>query len=59
MALFHPSSTNPTPKITPTPGDILVVKFGDIVPADVKILGDEEDEEEIPMQVGGLEVGEC
>jgi hypothetical protein len=31
-------------------GDILVVKFGDIVPADLKILGDEEDEEEIPMQ---------
>ncbi|KIZ00694.1 hypothetical protein MNEG_7267 [Monoraphidium neglectum] len=33
------------------PGDILVIKFGDIVPADVKILGDEADEEEIPMQI--------
>ncbi|KAI8467454.1 MAG: putative plasma membrane-type proton ATPase [Monoraphidium minutum] len=33
------------------PGDVLVVKFGDIVPADIKILGDEDDEEEVPMQI--------
>ncbi|GBF93844.1 plasma-membrane proton-efflux P-type ATPase [Raphidocelis subcapitata] len=33
------------------PGDILVVKFGDIVPADIKILGDAEDEDETPMQI--------
>eukprot|EP00879_Flechtneria_rotunda_P000480 GHRR01000582.1.p1 GENE.GHRR01000582.1~~GHRR01000582.1.p1 ORF type:complete len:114 (+),score=25.41 GHRR01000582.1:914-1255(+) len=34
------------------PGDILVVRLGDIVPADIKILGDEdEEEEEHPMQV--------
>lgn len=28
-----------------------MVKFGDIVPADIKILGDEADEDETPMQV--------
>lgn len=34
------------------PGDILVVRLGDIVPADIKILGEHaEDEEEAPMQV--------
>eukprot|EP00879_Flechtneria_rotunda_P000132 GHRR01000195.1.p1 GENE.GHRR01000195.1~~GHRR01000195.1.p1 ORF type:complete len:605 (+),score=166.88 GHRR01000195.1:2516-4330(+) len=34
------------------PGDILVVRLGDIVPADIKILGDEdEEEEEHPMQI--------
>jgi hypothetical protein len=52
------SSQLPIPLFQPTrvpcpPGDILVIKFGDIVPADVKILGDEADEEEIPMQVCG------
>lgn len=39
------------------PGDILVVRLGDIVPADIKILGEHaEDEEEAPMQVGCLVV---
>lgn len=34
------------------PGDILLVRLGDIVPADIKILGETaEDEEEAPMQV--------
>lgn len=34
------------------PGDVLIVRLGDIVPADVKILGDEGDEDQVPMQVG-------
>jgi H+-transporting ATPase len=35
------------------PGDVLVVRLGDIVPADIKIMGDENaEEEEAPMQVG-------
>lgn len=36
------------------PGDIIIVKFGDIVPADIKILPENEDdkpEDETPMQV--------
>lgn len=35
------------------PGDVLMVRLGDIVPADIKILGDEDAEEgeETPMQV--------
>ena len=33
------------------PGDILVIKFGDIVPADLKLMGDENDKEEQPMQI--------
>jgi H+-transporting ATPase len=34
------------------PGDVLVVRLGDIVPADIKILGDEHaEEEEAPMQI--------
>eukprot|EP00882_Tetradesmus_deserticola_P029265 GHRQ01032751.1.p1 GENE.GHRQ01032751.1~~GHRQ01032751.1.p1 ORF type:complete len:142 (-),score=29.52 GHRQ01032751.1:131-556(-) len=36
------------------PGDVLIVRLGDIVPADIKILGEEEEhgEEGAPMQVG-------
>jgi H+-transporting ATPase len=33
------------------PGDVLVVKFGDVVPADLKLLGDEQDKDELPMQI--------
>jgi H+-transporting ATPase len=37
------------------PGDVLIVRLGDIVPADIKILGEEEEHEEeaAPMQVNG------
>jgi H+-transporting ATPase len=34
------------------PGDVLIVRLGDIVPADIKILGEEGDEGQAPMQVG-------
>ncbi|KAG1652728.1 hypothetical protein FOA52_007442 [Chlamydomonas sp. UWO 241] len=39
--------------ITLVPGDILIIKFGDIVPADIKILpeSDDADQEETPMQI--------
>lgn len=34
------------------PGDVIIVKFGDVVPADIKLLGDGEGGgEEVPMQV--------
>lgn len=34
------------------PGDIIIVKFGDVVPADIKILGEEGGgQEETPMQI--------
>eukprot|EP00195_Chlamydomonas_chlamydogama_P015211 CAMPEP_0202890410 /NCGR_PEP_ID=MMETSP1392-20130828/817_1 /ASSEMBLY_ACC=CAM_ASM_000868 /TAXON_ID=225041 /ORGANISM="Chlamydomonas chlamydogama, Strain SAG 11-48b" /LENGTH=1114 /DNA_ID=CAMNT_0049573971 /DNA_START=250 /DNA_END=3594 /DNA_ORIENTATION=+ len=35
------------------PGDVIIMKFGDIVPADVKILGEEggDTSEETPMQI--------
>jgi hypothetical protein len=35
------------------PGDVLIVRLGDIVPADIKILGEveEQEEEAAPMQV--------
>ena len=35
------------------PGDIIIVKFGDIVPADIKIMpeSDDADQEETPMQI--------
>lgn len=35
------------------PGDIIIIKFGDVVPADVKILpeSDDADQEETPMQI--------
>ncbi|WIA14718.1 hypothetical protein OEZ85_003208 [Tetradesmus obliquus] len=33
------------------PGDVLLVRLGDIVPADIKILGQEEEEEAAPMHV--------
>mmetsp|Transcript_6324 Transcript_6324/g.19568 ORF Transcript_6324/g.19568 Transcript_6324/m.19568 type:complete len:1015 (-) Transcript_6324:364-3408(-) len=35
------------------PGDIVVIKFGDIVPADIKILAESDDaeQEETPMQI--------
>ena len=40
------------------PGDVIIVKFGDIVPADMKILPESDDEvhneeDETPMQVSG------
>lgn len=34
------------------PGDVLIVRLGDIMPADIKILGEEGDEDQAPMQVG-------
>jgi hypothetical protein len=39
------------------PGDVLLVRLGDIVPADIKLLGAEEDgeEEHAPMQVRVLQ----
>lgn len=33
------------------PGDVLIVRLGDIVPADIKLLGDEGDADEQPMQI--------
>lgn len=34
------------------PGDVLIVRLGDIVPADIKILGDGgSKEEQVPLQV--------
>ena len=33
------------------PGDVLIVKFGDVVPADLKLLGDERDPDEQAMQI--------
>ena len=33
------------------PGDIIIVMFGNIVPADIKLLGKENDSTETPMQV--------
>jgi H+-transporting ATPase len=33
------------------PGDIIVIQFGNIVPADIKLLG-EQGEEDQPLQVG-------
>jgi H+-transporting ATPase len=35
------------------PGDVILIRLGDVVPADVKLLGDEEEaaEDETPMQV--------
>lgn len=35
------------------PGDVLMVRLGDIVPADIKLLGDEHagEEGDVPMQV--------
>lgn len=33
------------------PGDIIIVQFGNIVPADIKLLGKEGDTSEAPMQV--------
>lgn len=33
------------------PGDIIVIQFGNIVPADIKLLGKENDNTETPMQV--------
>jgi hypothetical protein len=33
------------------PGDIIIVMFGNIVPADIKLLGKENDNTETPMQV--------
>lgn len=33
------------------PGDVLVVRLGDIVPADIKLLGEEGEEDEAPMQI--------
>lgn len=37
------------------PGDVLIVRLGDIVPADIKILGDEgSKDEQVPLQVSLL-----
>lgn len=33
------------------PGDVLLVRLGDIVPADIKLLGSDDGEEHAPMQV--------
>lgn len=33
------------------PGDVLMVRLGDIVPADIKLLGSDDGEEHAPMQV--------
>jgi magnesium-transporting ATPase (P-type) len=33
------------------PGDVLMVRLGDIVPADIKLLGSDDDEDHAPMQV--------
>ncbi len=33
------------------PGDVIVVKFGDVVPADMKLLGDEDGEDDQPMLI--------
>ena len=33
------------------PGDIIIIQFGNIVPADIKLLGKENDNTETPMQV--------
>ncbi|KAF8059373.1 PMA1 [Scenedesmus sp. PABB004] len=33
------------------PGDVLMVRLGDVVPADIKILGEEGEDEEAPMQI--------
>ena len=41
------------------PGDVILIAIGNVIPADVKILAEEEDgSEEVPMQVR-MEVGVC
>ena len=36
------------------PGDIVIIQFGNIVPADVKLLG-KSGSDEVPMQVRGVQ----
>lgn len=49
--------------INVVPGDVIIMKFGDIVAADVKLFSDdpqkplEKSSEEVPMQVGFLVLG--
>jgi H+-transporting ATPase len=33
------------------PGDVVIIRLGDIVPADCKLLGEEGEEDEAPMQI--------
>ena len=47
--------------VTLVPGDVLIIRLGNIVPADVKILEEEGEGggEEVPMQVKALRMHAC
>ena len=51
------AAQHPAARPAPPPGDIVIIRLGDIVPADIKILGEEgstgKPEDETPLQVGG------